>query len=191
MHYILLGSFAFVLFVLYDINSVAFHFKWMHGSFMLGCFILCAATAGVVAVSVDTTAVNILRLCFGGGVSLLFLLLLAYTLFFALPFEETYVESKTASGICRDGVYALCRHPGVLWFTGFFFSLWAALGKPLLLAAALTFSLLNVLYVVFQDNWTFIKIFAEYDVYKKSTPFLFPTLRSIRCCFQTLRLKGR
>ena len=47
-----------------------------------------------------------------------FLVLLVYTLFFALPFHDTYIHGTTAPSLCRSGVYALCRHPGVLWLSG-------------------------------------------------------------------------
>ncbi len=47
-----------------------------------------------------------------------FLALLIYTLFFALPFEETYCEENKLRAAYTEGVYGLCRHPGVLWFAG-------------------------------------------------------------------------
>ena len=67
------------------------------------------------------------------GCALCFLLLLIYALFFALPFQETYVVQNVGNKVCAQGMYALCRHPGVLWFTGFYLSfhyglLWAAFG---------------------------------------------------------------
>ena len=80
------------------------------------------------------------------------------TLFsFALPFEETYVRESRGRRVCRTGMYALCRHPGVLWYAGFYFSLYAALGGAPLLVLAVTGTVLDLLYAVFQDVWTFPK----------------------------------
>ena len=41
---------------------------------------------------------------------------LIYTLFFALPFDETYAKQNNGRYVCDRGVYALCRHPGILCF---------------------------------------------------------------------------
>ena len=43
--------------------------------------------------------------------AILFLGLLIYTLFFALPFDETYVKENHERLAYTEGVYALCRHP--------------------------------------------------------------------------------
>ena len=79
--------------------------------------------------------------------AILFLGLLIYTLFFALPFEETYIE-QDAHKTYDKKMYALCRHPGVLWFAGFYFCLWLSLGTKPLLAMAVWFSFLNFCYIV-------------------------------------------
>ena len=113
-------------------------------------------------------------------------LLLVYTLFFAIPFRETYVTAKMQPEVCSTGVYALSRHPGVLWFMGFYLFLWLAFPNPLLLSGGILFSLLNLFYILLQDRWIFMKTFPGYREYKKSTPFLFPTYQSCRRCIKTL-----
>ena len=60
---------------------------------------------------------------FGLG-GFLFLCLLIYTLFFALPFEETYCEENKLRAAYTEGMYGLCRHPGVLWFAGAYLCMW-------------------------------------------------------------------
>ena len=50
----------------------------------------------------------------GFGIGALFFLgLLIYTLFFALPFEETYCEDNKLRAAYTEGMYGVCRHPGV------------------------------------------------------------------------------
>ena len=54
------------------------------------------------------------------GIATIFFVLLIYTLFFALPFDKTYQNESEKRMAYTEGVYALCRHPGVLWFIGFY-----------------------------------------------------------------------
>jgi protein-S-isoprenylcysteine O-methyltransferase Ste14 len=184
MIYVLIGIAAFVLFIVYDINSIIMKNKFLNGCFFAGNILLIVATAGIIFKSRDAIKMDVLRIVFFGIFTLLFFSLLIYTLFFALPFKNTYIETDSSPKVCQSGVYALCRHPGVLWFAGFFIFLGLTLNIPLLLTAAVIFSLLNTLYVIFQDQWTFMKIFENYDEYKINTPFLLPNTKSIKRCLQ-------
>lgn len=187
MPYILMGSLAFLLFIIYDINSVTVNYRLLRGGFFLGCLLLAAATAGIVSASVSEMTELAGRTAIFTAFACIFLILLVYTLFFAIPFQGTYIKPDQRPEICTTGVYALSRHPGVLWFIGFYFSLWLALSGPLLLAAAILFSLLNLFYIILQDRWIFMKIFAGYGGYKKTVPFLIPNYRSLRRCVRTFR----
>ena len=115
-----------------------------------------------------------------------FLVLLIYTLFFALPFEETYVAQEAHKTYDKK-MYALCRHPGVLWFAGFYICLWLAFGTKPLLVMAIWFSLLNFCYVILQDLYTFPKVFSDYGDYQKRVPFLIPNGKSMKRCMDTFK----
>ncbi len=91
------------------------------------------------------------------GCALCFLLFVDLYPFFALPFQETYVVQNVGNKVCAQGMYALCRHPGVLWFTGFYLSLWFALGGFRLFCIALWYSCLNLCYVIFSRLLYFSK----------------------------------
>ena len=52
--------------------------------------------------------------------------------FFALPFQQTYLEEAAERRAYDRGVYALCRHPGVLWFILFYLCCWLARGSDAL-----------------------------------------------------------
>jgi protein-S-isoprenylcysteine O-methyltransferase Ste14 len=82
--------------------------------------------------------------------------------------------------VCTTGVYALCRHPGVLWFAGVYGCLWLTVGLPLWEAAL--YCGLNVLLVAFEDLCVFPARLEGYDAYRVQTPFLLPTRQSIRAC---------
>lgn len=186
MTYIFLGFLAYLFFVVYDINSIIFKHKLLYSFFFVGIFLIIVAIVGIVITSLDMIQIDIIRIGIFGVFTVIFFFLLIYTLFFALPFKNTYIEAEGSPKVCQSGVYALCRHPGVLWFIGFFVFLGLTLQIPLLLTAAVVFSLLNILYVIFQDKWTFIRIFENYDEYKKTTPFLIPNKKSIKRCLHTL-----
>lgn len=187
MSYLLIGTFAFVLFIIYDINSVTVNYKIFHGCFFLGCFLLVAATGGLISSTVTETMWYTVRTFVFVPTAIFFMFLLVYTLFFAIPFEDTYIKSNTKPKTCTTGFYALSRHPGMLWFLGFYFSLWLALSDRLLLTACILFSLFNLMYIILQDRWIFVKIFPDYGDYKDNTPFLLPNLRSIDRCVKTFR----
>ena len=189
MFAIFLGCFAFFLFFLYDYNSILWQNKWLRSFFFLGCLLLVIATMTLLIPVIFNSNDNNWLTPIGLFFSILFFGLLIYTLFFALPFQKTYCQNNKKPEICQTGVYALCRHPGVLWFIGFYFSLCLMAPDPALLLAACLYSICNILYIIFQDKWTFPQQFSNYADYQNKTPFLWPTGRSLRQCICTLRKK--
>lgn len=187
MLFILIGLLAFLFFAVYDINSVIFKNNVINSFFFLGSFLLIFATVGIILASFNDIIWDLWWMSIFGILSIFFLILLVYTLFFALPFNETYIINNGSPKVYRNGLYALCRHPGVLWFAGFYFFLWLTLRIPMLLWAGIIFCSCNFLYIVFQDRWTFIHAFEDYNDYKKSTPFIIPNFKSIKRCLLTLK----
>lgn len=185
---LIIGCMGFILFLVYDINSFTLKNTFLGSSFFIGSLLVLLSTvqeiylsfkAGAFSGTVDTVLVTI---------ALLWFLALVYTLFFALPFQDTYTGTDSQQKVCDTGVYALCRHPGVICFsfTYLFLSL-AALPAALWISGTV-FSVLNILYVVFQDAVTFKKTFPDYGEYQKKVPFLIPTKNS---CFRAIRTFGR
>lgn len=178
---LVLGSCAFVLFFLSDCNDWLWSCKFLRFCFPAGVVLLASVTLLQSLRGSPPFA--------GGGRVLLalagmgFLLLLVYTLFFALPARASYTHPGAHRRTCTGGVYALCRHPGVLWFMGLYFCLWGAAGLPFF--AAVLYSLLNIFLVFFEDRYVFPARLAGYRDYQKQTPFLLPTLQSIRACCRT------
>ena len=111
----------------------------------------------------------------------IFKIALKNTLFFALPAEASYAHPGEDRPVCASGVYALCRHPGVLWFAGAYLCLWGGCGFPLW--AAVLYTVLDVLLVVFEDGWVFPARLSGYDDYRRTTPFLLPNRSSLRALF--------
>ena len=182
------GAAAFGLFVLYDVNSVIWKKRNLHSFFSLGILLLLAVTGicllrefGESRISRSSAALLYLipgLVCLG---------LMVYSLFFALPFAETYVWEPGRNAVCDRGMYALCRHPGVLWFCMTYLFLALAWGTTQIWGMAAFYSLLNVGYVVLQDRWTFPRTFEDYEGYRKRAPFLIPTAGSMKRAWETRR----
>lgn len=173
-----IGIAAFILCFLYDINSFTRKNAVVHCFFTVGAVLLAVSSAldlwqamraGAFTGALDVVLLLLAVICFAA---------LIYSLFFALPFEETYVKSEEGNKAYDQGVYALCRHPGVLFYflMQLFFGL-AALPERALINGMIL-SAINVLYAWFQDRITFEKIFSNYSEYRKNVPFLVPTAHS-------------
>ena len=180
-----LGIGGFLLYLLYDVNSFTYRLRLLHGAFALGTLLVGAATA------LDLLEAWRLGALSGPGDAALLLAAgaclaaLVYSLFFALPFQETYRQQEQGRHVYDGGVYALCRHPGILCFFGLYLCLGLAALPGGLLAHGLAFSLLDLAYAGFQDRVTFPKTFCDYEAYRKKAPFLIPTGDSIRRARQT------
>lgn len=189
MIWICIGCISFPLFILYDMNQIKSNRPYLKPLFFIGFLVLSLVTLKLSVTVFESDyivgffTVAVFYLLAGGN-----LLLLVYTLFFAIPFQEAYVEGS-GQKICKEGVYALCRHPGVLFFAGFYLFLGLALGRPMMLLAGLCFSVLNLLYVWIQDIYIFPKLFEGYEEYRREAPFLIPDRVSMRRCGEDLKLR--
>jgi protein-S-isoprenylcysteine O-methyltransferase Ste14 len=178
MRRLLPGCLAFAFFFLSDWNDWKKGYPALRWCFPAGTVLL---SLNILALSLQGSPLpGILRgvfFAFAAG----FLALLIHSLFFALPAEDAYTRPGQIRRTCASGVYALCRHPGVLWLAGLLLCLRPAAGLPL--SAAALFTVLNVLLVLFEDRTVFPSRLEGYADYRRTTPFLLPTPTSIRACF--------
>ena len=187
MYSLLLGMLGFLLFFLYDVNSFTWRSRLLHKSFALGVTLLAAATVLDLAAALRMGAFSGLKDLILLVAGALCLAALVYCLFFALPFAETYQDTDGPPAVCDRGVYALCRHPGVLCMLGMYL-FWGFGALPAtMLRNGLIFSGFNTVYVCFQDRMTFPRTFPDYPDYQKNVPFLIPTGASIRAAWRTRR----
>lgn len=122
----------------------------------------------------------------GTLITALGLILCAYSLVIEIPFQSTYIAPEAPSRLVTTGTYALCRHPGVLWFALLLIGLLIASRSAALLVAAPVWLGLDILYVWLQDRYFFPQQFPDYPDYRKLTPMLLPTPASVRRCGRTL-----
>lgn len=176
-----LGTLAFALFFLGDYNDWKWGVRALRFCFPAGFILLTAVTVLQAAQGGTSLPLMIRGLFFVGGAG--FFALLVYTLFLALPAAASYASPGERRPVQRGGVYALCRHPGVLWFVFLYLCLWPAAGLPA--SAVAVYSALDLLLVTFEDVWVFPDRLEGYETYKRETPFLLPTAHSFRACCKT------
>ena len=183
------GCVSFALLFLSDIDECWFKVKASRILFAIGFLLLSISTTMLCIRGFSENIFSFgIRAIFSFSCAM-FVALLIYTLFFALPFKNTYVSSEVApseKNVKNSGVYALCRHPGIIWFFLLYVSLWGATG--LRITEAFVFSGLNLLYAAFQDIFIFPHTIDGYMEYKKNIPFLIPSPKSIRMCFGNRRV---
>lgn len=183
--YILTGAIAFIFLFLFDIYTLknVYMKKRIFGVLGLGLF-----TYSSVMVTITSEKIHIpmpLQI-------IAFILwiaafaLLVYSLFLELPFVKTYGKSQHSNELVDTGTYALCRHPGVLWFGLMFFFFFFATGAKLLIPAGIIWTSIDVFHVYLQEKLFFPKMFPRYKSYMRDVPMLIPTGKSIKNCLDTL-----
>lgn len=178
------GIIAFLMLYIYDFNLIYFKNKFLKSFFLIGMLVIVLTTlANIIIYFPKHWDVKMFIYSF---FSLLSLCGLVYTLFFALEFDEAY-QNDNCNQICtKTGVYALCRHPGVLWMLLMYLFLYLAFRDDALLFMVIGYNTMNIIYVILQDMIIFPQQFIDYTEYKETVPFLVPTIKSIRACVKTI-----
>lgn len=178
MNPLMFGIFAFFVLTMFDYNKLKMLHPLLNGLFAIGVALIVYATIVILSVEVPLftfPATPILWVLSGLG-----FIEMIYALFFALPFNKTYVKTSSNSEIITTGLYGLCRHPGVWGFFIFYLFAACATGNGTLLIAALVWTIMDILHVWIQDTLFFVKTLQGYTLYKKTTPFLFFGIKELR-----------
>ena len=188
MLYVLSGCLSFLPLYLFDRLKLRGAGRLPGLLFLLGCLGIFISTAGAYFSGSPRFILPPWLSILVGSLAIIFALMLLWALFFSLPFERTYVEG-TGNAVVDTGLYALCRHPGVLFFCGLYLCVWLVSGRDTMLLCALMLTLSDILHVYVQDRIYFPKTLTGYAAYRTQVPFLIPTAASVRRCIQTLRRK--
>lgn len=179
------GVLGFIACCVFDVNKIRWHLKSLNCFFTIGSVLIALST--IWAISQSDFSLLIENFSFYHIGSLIGCILsgiaLIYVLFFALPFESTYVESDSLPLVNR-GVYALCRHPGFWMFALVYLFLWLFIFTEQMLTGFILYTFCNFLYICVQDRYIFPQYIQGYEEYKKSVPFLLPTRESIKNAFR-------
>lgn len=178
-----IGCLAFVLMALGDCNDWKWHSRILRVLFPSGLLLLFFSTICLIQINIHKllSVTGFLFTC----LFLFSLSMIIYTLFFLVPAKDAYITQEKQRPVCRKGFYSLCRHPGFWWFFLLYLSLFGAFGIPV--TAALLFSGLNLLLIIFEDCLVFPASLAGYRIYKKETPFLIPNRNSIQTFIRKVR----
>jgi protein-S-isoprenylcysteine O-methyltransferase Ste14 len=190
MRYIVTGSIAFLFFVVFDYYTLYNRGmeKKLFGLAGLSLFIYSAIMSILTS---QTISLPIIVRVIAGIFWVLFLFMLIYSLFLELPFVKTYGEEKHNQELVDTGTYALCRHPGVLWFGLLFLSVFLTTGAVLIAIGGVIWTAIDVYHVYLQEKIFFCKMFDGYGNYMKTTPMLIPNVNSIKKCKQTIFRRRR
>jgi protein-S-isoprenylcysteine O-methyltransferase Ste14 len=184
--YVAIGCLGFLVIHLFDIVSLkrlpgAKPFTWILGSGLMGYALTMACLWS------DKLLLPVWLTWLGWALLAISLSLLIYSLFINLPFRKTYIAIGVGDKLIRTGLYALVRHPGVLWFIPLLLSLVLVSKSSLLLMAAPIFISLDIVLVVVQDRFFFGRMFDGYDSYRRETPMLVPNRRSVNAFVNSLK----
>lgn len=141
--------------------------------FLVGCFILTLNL--IISTDFSLFAFSFLSYVYIILASINFLILI-YVLSFALKPKglEKKVDTKGLVPLANWGLYSKSRHPGVIFlFLACLFWLLSFQSTSLLIIF-ICYTLLNVLYVIWQDTYIFPKTIWQYNKYKKEVPFILP-----------------
>jgi len=188
---LVVGIVAFILFGLYDFNQVLWKNPGLRYGFLLGMLALVLATFSMIRDILPGMDFGIVH-WLGWIVALLCFGMLIYVLFLSLPFRKTYIQQEQGreNQVYDRGWYGVCRHPGFLFFAGGYVSLGFVLGTQQTSITIAVLILLNFLYILFQDRWTFPRILDGYESYRQKIPFLIPTKASMQSLGSGLNFIG-
>ena len=186
MLYIIIGAVGFIVVHVFDLVALKRIPKlkpvvWCIGS---GLLIYSLVMICRYPVKIELPAWSV---WLGWGVLAVSASLLIHSLFVSLPFRKTYVDTGVGDKLVKNGLYALVRHPGILWFPLFMLSLISISRSSLLLIAAPTFIALDIVLVFIQDRLIFGRMFRGYERYRRETPMLLPNRKSVGAFLRSLR----
>lgn len=179
MKYILLGIIGFAFLFAFD------YFNYKNKGKLKKLFgILSVASISLGSISIllfmPKTHIHPIIKVIGGGMTTLWGFMLSYSLFFEIPFVDTYGKEKYNGNLVKSGTYALCRHPGVLWFGLLYLSIFLTTGTPYILYGGIVWTAFDAFHVYLQEKLFFHEIFPEYKEYVRETPMLIPNRKSFQ-----------
>lgn len=101
--------------------------------------------------------------------------------------QSTPSAPGETNALVQSGTYALCRHPGFLWILFFLLGLVLLFNRSGLVELALCWAVMDLVLVGIQDQVVFPRLFVGYSQYQRKTPFIVPSLTSLRTAIKSLR----
>lgn len=165
-----LSFLAFIFFLIYDLNAVKFKKNLLNYSAGVGAILLGLACMGAIKYSLIDESISLTRTILASSSGLAFLWLMVETLVGKSPKE--------------DGMYKMCRHPELIWFLGFYLSIFWAVGGDLIMTLG-EFSIVLVgIFSYFREKKVYPILLGDYyQEYKSEVPYVIPNRESIMNAF--------
>jgi len=171
---IFIGAIGFLLLMLSDYLKL----KRFFGGTILTFIGFILIGFSIAQTALDASLDLSVQSAIGVAGSLFFGFMLIYSLFIELSFKKTYI--KKSHEVYQDGTYALCRHPGVLWLMFLILFLSMMTRSFDLFVMGINYTVINTLYIIYQEKLIFIHQFEGYRDYQQTVPFLIPTRKSFK-----------
>lgn len=186
MNYILMGAAGFLSMHLLDLASIK------KVPFLKPVFSLCGTALIVISMTMAVVTGSKFGLTQWASAAgwILFVIsigLMGYSLYFALPLDKTYIKSGTSNQLMTSGVYALVRHPWLLFFALSMVGLVLGSRSILALEAGPAWTAFSLALVYVQDRKIFPRMFSGYVEYQKTTPMFWPTRNSVNAFLEGLK----
>ncbi|MBC7263182.1 MAG: DUF1295 domain-containing protein [Chloroflexi bacterium] len=187
MAYTVLGTVALLANFLLDIVALRGIRYWKLLIEILTTVVFCFAV-WMAALQSSTETMSAVRTAIGIALLVTAIVLLAYSLFWEIPFRSTYLRDGVGDQLVTTGTYALCRHPEVLWSGLLFLAVYCMSGGWLFLTSAILWLAILVLRVYVMERVYLVPVFGDaYRKYQQQTPMLIPNAQSVRRCVQSFR----
>lgn len=178
---IILGLSSFLLILLGDVNDAYIKSKALKPCVTIGLLMLLVATV----CRVDMDGANLIWFAFAA----IFFAYLLKSLFGSFPISEAYTDEPDSRRVVDTDLYALCRHPGVLFFMGLYICLHFGINLPW--TDTIVYIVLNIIVAALEDRFFFPEFLVGYDKYREKVPFLLPTKESIKNSWNSMGKNGK
>jgi protein-S-isoprenylcysteine O-methyltransferase Ste14 len=186
MIYLITGVTGFIVVHLFDIVAIK-RIRWLKPLIWLAGSALFIYSLVMLATQTNTLPLSEWALLPGCILLFVAFALFVYALFINLPFKKTYIDSGVGDKLIRNKLYKLVRHPGVMFFSLVLIGLVLVSRSYMLLIATPFFILIDIVLVTIQDKYFFVKMFEDYNLYKKDTPMLLPNRRSLTAFIDSIK----
>ena len=180
MEFIILGVVGFGLMFGADLCGLHQRCVWRNLLAFFGFAFVFGSSLYILLLG-DTYRLPLFARIIAGVLSLMFLLLLIYSVLI-----EVNKKRDISEKLITTGTYALSRHPGVIWFAFYYIFGSIMFANVEILIAGIIWSIINIIYVLLQEKLVFNKMFENYDLYRETTPMLWPNVKSIKRCITTM-----
>lgn len=144
-------------------------------STLVAAFTLATHEGAPLGISITWRWVGIPMMILGGG-------LMIYSTLIEIPLASARAV-RTIQEVYTKGTYALCRHPGFLWMLIYLIGFVLVYNMTSAIWLSVCWMALELAAVAIQDQVIFPRLFTSYRAYQLTTPFVIPTLTSIKTSF--------